>query len=1280
MRSRSNSGVRLDFFHRLLEKTIFINQNAVTGLFRSSNKSNDAWVRDNVYAIMAVWGLSMAYRKQADLDEDRAKAYALEQDVVRSMRALLTSMMKQVEKVEMFKHSQSPEDSLHAKYSSLTGHTCVGDQEWGHLQIDATSLFLLMLSQMTASGLQIVFTLDEVDFIQNLVFYIENAYRIPDYGIWERGDKTNHGFPELNASSIGMAKAAMEAVNELDLFCARGGASSVIHVKSDKVAQCQAILHSMLPRESNSKEVDAGLLSVIGFPAFAVDDESILNHTKDDIMCKLQGKYGCKRFLRDGYKTVKEDPNRMYYESAELKIFENIECEWPVFYIFLMLDGIFSNNKEQISEYHDAIDDLMIYLPDASKVIPELYYVPEEKVDLEYKTPGSQDRKPGGQVPHLWSQSLFILAMLMKEKFITPGEVDPLNRRQSIRPKPDLVVQVAVLAEDTLVQQILKSHDIVVQTVAEAAPIFIYPARVLIHVFKHLGENKKMELTGNVCGETGVLGTSMLYTLHGKILAFVPQFLDHHQFYLALDNDLLADLTKNDISFLRNNWRELGRPTVTITVTHGMIANESIQASILSNIRKFQTGYINGVQVQMGNLGNLISTSCIKRLTFLESEHPSDASLARALAKHCIHSSYDPVWQALVLGQTSDHDLHPGVSQPSLPPVVTLDSSDDGASTPQSTSSMEGSRKVHGIISRTRSIDMDVGVGTQATFRLLAESVSTKFSTPKHTNHLPAVTELGGSFERTLQKAKSFCVGDGRFDDGTSALLSPLSPSMDEEHFVLPDDSTDTASLRKTASWLDTTELLELYAGQEDAEIVEQLKACTSLSEQADMVHYLFESKGLDWNTNINETSEVTVKNLMEELYYKSAKHRTWSLVRHAAGILQKRVEHLAQSVTDLLVRQKQVSVGLPPEPREQIITAPLPPNELEKVIYNSCGDDRSCAVLTQELLIYLSLFIRTEPHLFTQMFRLRVGLIMQVMTSELARAMNCDAEDAYEQLVTLSPYELKELLHHILSGREFGVSITSSKSSRGSRLLNRQPTIVSAPKEEVAAGSTMNRRFSLGRRRSVTRQPTSIKELFEEEVLEERYGLWLRRRRVDGSLNRAPADFYPKVWKLLELCPGIRIAQRFLPQNLTREMTSNEFKFALAVETALNSVPEPEFRQLMVEALVVLALVIEKQWLPGFSKVIDVGQLVNDANGLFLADQAAYDGDALACCASTDPTFQRPYPLSCEGSAGICEHFYDSAPSGSYGTMIYMTRAALNYFNIRQMFEGTDRVECKPS
>ena len=43
----------------------------------------------------------------------------------------------------------------------------VGNTE---MQIDAISLYLLTLAQMTASGLQIIFSLDEVAFVQNLVF------------------------------------------------------------------------------------------------------------------------------------------------------------------------------------------------------------------------------------------------------------------------------------------------------------------------------------------------------------------------------------------------------------------------------------------------------------------------------------------------------------------------------------------------------------------------------------------------------------------------------------------------------------------------------------------------------------------------------------------------------------------------------------------------------------------------------------------------------------------------------------------------------------------------------------------------------------------------------------------------------------------------------------------------------------------------------------------------------------------------------------------------------
>lgn len=51
----------------------------MTGLLPASKEQPDAWVRDNVYSILSVWGLSLAYRKNADRDEDKAKAYELEQ-------------------------------------------------------------------------------------------------------------------------------------------------------------------------------------------------------------------------------------------------------------------------------------------------------------------------------------------------------------------------------------------------------------------------------------------------------------------------------------------------------------------------------------------------------------------------------------------------------------------------------------------------------------------------------------------------------------------------------------------------------------------------------------------------------------------------------------------------------------------------------------------------------------------------------------------------------------------------------------------------------------------------------------------------------------------------------------------------------------------------------------------------------------------------------------------------------------------------------------------------
>lgn len=65
--------------HMSLVRSLYMFQNPVTGLLPASTQKKDAWVRDNVYSILAVWGLGMAYRKNADRDEDKAKAYELEQ-------------------------------------------------------------------------------------------------------------------------------------------------------------------------------------------------------------------------------------------------------------------------------------------------------------------------------------------------------------------------------------------------------------------------------------------------------------------------------------------------------------------------------------------------------------------------------------------------------------------------------------------------------------------------------------------------------------------------------------------------------------------------------------------------------------------------------------------------------------------------------------------------------------------------------------------------------------------------------------------------------------------------------------------------------------------------------------------------------------------------------------------------------------------------------------------------------------------------------------------------
>ena len=88
----------LDHYFNVVYQTIIHHQNPVTGLLPAhqiSGCEEHAWIRDNVYSIMSVWALAMAYKNKSDRQEDQSRAFLLEKSTVKCMRGLLVSMMGQ---------------------------------------------------------------------------------------------------------------------------------------------------------------------------------------------------------------------------------------------------------------------------------------------------------------------------------------------------------------------------------------------------------------------------------------------------------------------------------------------------------------------------------------------------------------------------------------------------------------------------------------------------------------------------------------------------------------------------------------------------------------------------------------------------------------------------------------------------------------------------------------------------------------------------------------------------------------------------------------------------------------------------------------------------------------------------------------------------------------------------------------------------------------------------------------------------------------------------------
>lgn len=134
---------------------------------------------------------------------------------------------------------------------------------------------------------------------------------------------------------------------------------------------------------------------------------------------------------------------------------------------------------------------------------------------------------------------------------------------------------------------------------------------------------------------------------------------------------------------------------------------------------------------------------------------------------------------------------------------------------------------------------------------------------------------------------------------------------------------------------------------------------------------------------------------------------------------------------------------------------SPLPPEELTDLIYEASGQDISIAVLTQvcslckkaslavpsavpvfalrlgkpwrptlmgafmdmslqEIIMYLAMYVRSQPSLFVEMLRLRIGLIIQVMATELARSLKCSGRRQFYHKGTHFCFTLRGWSFHL--------------------------------------------------------------------------------------------------------------------------------------------------------------------------------------------------------------------------------------------------------------------------
>jgi len=314
-----------------------------TGLFAASRMTvktgyNLAWIRDNVYTSIGL---------------EAVKQYSV---VRKNLRAWLDVLLKHEYKID-WAIKEKPKHNyqyIHPRYDPVTMEEIL--DQWGNKQNDAIGALIFKIGDLEEKGIKIVRGKDDLRIIQKLVDYLEKIeyWHDKDNGMWEENE-------EIHSSSIGACVAGLKKIKK------------IVEVPGELIKKGQHALNKLLPRESETKDVDMALLSLI-YPYNVVTNKQRKDILKN-IEQNLVKKQGVIRYIGDKY----------YNKGGE--------AMWTKGFPWLAIIYKQMNKPDKYSHYMKKTMEVM----NENNELPELYY--------------ADSNEHNENTPLAWSQALFVAGL-----------------------------------------------------------------------------------------------------------------------------------------------------------------------------------------------------------------------------------------------------------------------------------------------------------------------------------------------------------------------------------------------------------------------------------------------------------------------------------------------------------------------------------------------------------------------------------------------------------------------------------------------------------------------------------------------------------------------------------------------------------------------------------------------------------------------------------------------------------------------------------------------------